>query len=327
MPIEFTTSKKVPLKVNFLTHAPSKAGKTHALATLEDVVVVASETNLTLAKLPKEIPMILVRNGADLIDAKRYLTESNEARMFQNVATDSASDICQRMLRWNKENVSNKYDHYGHMQDDFMDYIRGIADNPNLSHYCTTRQERYEVGENIFMFRPALPGKFLSGQIDFEFDFVYPLVRTPKERYFNFSPPSNYVSGSRFDVLSGKGAPDLQAIFNHIKNGLRKLSEGQIVDEKDPTKAGVIDEGFGTITPEMREREAAEDSDEDTTNTENEKEEYPVYSEFCETYKVGDTVIFQGNAMKITKKDLQEHTKALAVYKAEQKKAKQTQTK
>jgi hypothetical protein len=105
--------------VKVLIPGESGAGKTRALAHLDDIVILSAEEGL-LSIRQADKPYIQINGIDDLYEAYAWLTESAEARQFNAVGIDSLSEIAEVVLADERKSPKGSKDPraaYGEMQD------------------------------------------------------------------------------------------------------------------------------------------------------------------------------------------------------------------
>jgi hypothetical protein len=207
--------------INILTYGAAGAGKTTLISTLPNPVILSAEAGL-LSLSGKDIPYIEISNLAELQDAYKWLTSSNEAKSIESVALDSLSEVAEIVLVGCKKAAKDPRQAYGEMQESVVGIIRAFR-NLDKIFYASAKLERTQDEMGRLLYSPSMPGQKLGQQIPYLFDFVLPLRAEKAEdgtvsRYLSTQPDGLWQAKSRVGALLAPIEPaDLSGIIKKIK--------------------------------------------------------------------------------------------------------------
>ena len=113
--------------VKLLVYGNAGSGKTSLIPTLPTPVVFSAEGGL-LSIADADVPFIEVSSYDTLMEAYKWLTESDEAKHFESIALDSISEIAEVVLNHEKKIAKDPRQAYGSMQEQMADIIRAFRD-------------------------------------------------------------------------------------------------------------------------------------------------------------------------------------------------------
>lgn len=212
-------------KVNLLGYGESGAGKTTAIATLPNPVVLSAEGGL-LSISDHEIPYIEIRSMADLVESYEWLTNSEESNQFYSVAIDSISEIGEVVLSAEKKNSKDPRQAYGEMQDQVNSIIRNFRDIPGKHVYMSAKLEKAKDEQGRLLYYPSMPGNKSSQGLPYFFDEVL-AFRVEKDNEGNShrmlltEGDGLWIAKDRSGKLNSWEHPNLGEIINKI-NGAKK---------------------------------------------------------------------------------------------------------
>jgi hypothetical protein len=209
--------------VKVLIPGESGAGKTRALAHLDDIVILSAEEGL-LSIRQADKPYIQINGIDDLYEAYAWLTESAEARQFNAVGIDSLSEIAEVVLADERKpgtkGAKDPRAAYGEMQDKMAGVIRAFRDLPNRHVVMTAKIEKgaTEMGEVRYV--ASMPGKKLTADLPYFFDEVV-VVRVHRtgetvERVFQCHDDGVWHAKDRSGRLDMWEPYDLKALIGKI---------------------------------------------------------------------------------------------------------------
>jgi hypothetical protein len=208
--------------VKVLVPGESGAGKTRALAQLDDIVILSAEEGL-LSIRDSDKPYITINGIDDLYEAYAWLTESAEARQFNAIGVDSLSEIAEVVLAAERKGGKGAKDPraaYGEMQDKMAGIIRAFRDLPNRHVVMTAKVEKgaTEMGELRYV--ASMPGKKLTADLPYYFDEVL-VVRVHRtgetvERVFQCQDDGVWHAKDRSGRLDMWEPYDLKALIGKI---------------------------------------------------------------------------------------------------------------
>lgn len=221
MAIKLKTTSDIGFnKICTLVYGQSGAGKTSLIPTLPNPVVLSAEGGLLSIK-DAAVPFIEIATMADLREAYSWLTESAEAKPFQSVALDSISEVAEVVLA--AELTVNKDGRaaYGEMNRSMSELIRAFRDLPGRHVYMSAKLEKAQDEMGRMLYSPSMPGKSLTQQLPYFFDFVFPLrverdAEGNTQRALMTDGDGLWLAKSRSQRLDAWEAPDLGAIIAKI---------------------------------------------------------------------------------------------------------------
>lgn len=162
--------------VKCVVYGPSGSGKTVLLGTAPSPVIISAEKGL-LSLANKHVAAIEVSNFGGMVEAFQWLTRSNEARQFQTVGLDSATEIAEVVLADLKSRTKDPRKAYGELQDTALSMFRDFRDLPGKNVVFTAKQNINKDGATgMNLYGPMMPGQVLPQQLPYFFDEVFQLV-------------------------------------------------------------------------------------------------------------------------------------------------------
>lgn len=209
--------------VKMLVYGAAGAGKTSLIPTLPSPVVLSAEGGL-LSIAGANIPFIEVKDIGTLQDAYTWLKDSAEAKQYKSVCLDSISEVAEVVLanelRKNKDGRAA----YGEMNSTMAELIRAFRDLPGKHVYMSAKLEKSQDEMGRMLYGPSMPGKSLTQQLPYFFDFVFPLrverdAEGNTQRALMTDSDGLWLAKSRSQALDMWEAPDLGAIIAKISGG------------------------------------------------------------------------------------------------------------
>lgn len=209
--------------VKMLVYGQAGAGKTSLVTTLPSPVVLSAEGGL-LSIAHHDVPYITIKTIDDLYKAYDWLVKSEEAKKFKSVALDSISEVAEVVLDHELKANKDGRAAYGELNTKMANLIRAFRDLPGKHVYMSAKLEKSQDEMGRMLYGPSMPGKSLTQQLPYFFDFVFPL-RVEKDadgntqRAIMTDSDGLWQAKSRGQGLSMWEAPDLGAIIQKIGGG------------------------------------------------------------------------------------------------------------
>jgi phage nucleotide-binding protein len=206
--------------VKLLVYGNAGTGKTSLIPTLPTPVVLSAEGGL-LSIADADISYVEVSSYDTLMEAYKWVTESDEAKHFESIALDSISEIAEVVLNHEKKIAKDPRQAYGAMQEQMSDIIRAFRDIPNKHVYFTAKCEKATDETGRILYAPSMPGNKTGQQLPYFFDEVLAL-RVEKDaegnaqRALMCDSDGIWQAKDRSGKLDTWEAPDLGAIIAKI---------------------------------------------------------------------------------------------------------------
>jgi hypothetical protein len=207
-----------------LLYGPSKCGKTRALATAPNPIICSTDDGLSSIR-DKNLPFVDVRSWAQLLEFRKWLKGSAEAKQFQTICFDDLTEIAEQFLVAEKPQHKNLMQAYGRLNDEMMLFIRELRDIRGQNVIFTCKQDRIkdEITGGL-IYSPMIPGKavqpmlpYLVGEVYHMEQWVDPASKIAYEVFRTKRDPMNqYDAGSRSGRLSEIEFADFSAIFAKV---------------------------------------------------------------------------------------------------------------
>jgi len=206
--------------VKLLVYGNAGSGKTSLIPTLPNPVVLSAEGGL-LSIADADLPFVEVSSYDTLMEAYRWVVESDEAKHFESIALDSISEIAEVVLNHEKKIAKDPRQAYGSMQEQMADIIRAFRDIPGKHIYFTAKCEKATDESGRILYAPSMPGNKTGQALPYFFDEVLAL-RVEKDaegvaqRALMCDSDGIWQAKDRSGKLDGWEAPDLGAIIAKI---------------------------------------------------------------------------------------------------------------
>jgi phage nucleotide-binding protein len=202
-----------------LLYGQAGAGKTTAIKTLPNVVVLSAEGGL-LSIQDADLPYLEITSMADLMEAYEWLN-SGDAKGFKSVALDSISEIAEVCLNSEKKTAKDPRQAYGAMAEQMADVIRAFRDLPGRHVLMTAKLEKTADEMGRILYSPSMPGNKMGQSLPYFFDEVLAL-RVEKDadgvsqRALMCDSDGLWIAKDRSGKLGTWEAPDLGEIIRKI---------------------------------------------------------------------------------------------------------------
>lgn len=204
--------------INILVYAHSGAGKTFAISTLPNPLIISAEGGLLSIK-DFGLPYIEVK---DMDSLKAAYKMANNDSQFNSIAIDSISEIAEVVLSDEKEKAKDGRMAYAELGSKMVSIIRGFRDMTRHNIYVTAKCEKSQDESGRMLYAPSMPGNKLAQQLPYFFDEVLALRCEKNEegqnvRFLQCQPDGLWAAKDRSGKLGMWEAPDLGAIINKIR--------------------------------------------------------------------------------------------------------------
>lgn len=254
MAIKLTSTKKTTGHVKVLVFGDAGMGKTVLCSTAPKPLIISAEAGL-LSIADHDIPVIEVKTVKDVMDAYKWVTESDEAQQFETICLDSVTEIAEVLLAQYKKEEKDPRKAYGRINDDVSHLIRSFRDLKGKNVYFSCKMTRKEdENSGIVVYKPAMPGNTLTNNLPYFFDEVLALrigkLDNGKEfRYLQTQPELQWTAKDRSGCLGKMEKPDLNHVFNKIQKGKKKVKE-EVKQNEDTLKKEEEEEKEHSVTEE-----------------------------------------------------------------------------
>lgn len=209
--------------VKILCYGQAGAGKTSLIKTLPNPVILSAEGGL-LSIVDADIPFIEVSSMRELQEAYAWLKDSEESKAFKTVCLDSISEVAEVVLAAELRKSKDGRAAYGEMNSTMAELIRAFRDLPGRHVYMSAKLEKSQDEMGRMLYGPSMPGKSLTQQLPYFFDFVFPLrvekdAEGKTQRAIMTDSDGLWLAKSRGRNLDQWEAPDLGAIIKKISGG------------------------------------------------------------------------------------------------------------
>lgn len=208
--------------IKVLCYGGAGAGKTTLCGTTNEPTVIISAESGLLSLRHSDIPVIEVSSLADVHEAYRFVTESEEAKDFRWVCLDSISEIAEVVLSYEKKATKDPRQAYGALSEQMQDLLRAFRDIPGRNVYMSAKMERTkDDATGALLYGPSMPGAKLGQGIPYLFDEVF-VLRAEKAddgqvyRTLQTGSDFQFVAKDRSGALEFYEEPDLSKIAAKI---------------------------------------------------------------------------------------------------------------
>lgn len=206
--------------IKLVVYGMSGAGKTSLIPTLPNPIIISAESGL-LSIQGSNIPYIDIDSYDSLMEAYKFITQSEEAKGFDSIAIDSISEIGEVVLAHEKRVNKDGRAAYGEMAVQVMEIMRAFRDVKGKHIYFSAKCEKSQDETGRILYAPSMPGAKLAQQIPYLVDEVFAL-RVEKDsegavqRALMCNSDGLWQAKDRSGKLSAWEAPDLGDIIKKI---------------------------------------------------------------------------------------------------------------
>lgn len=209
--------------IKVVVYGMAGAGKTSLIPTLPNPIIISAESGL-LSIQGSNIPYIDIDSYESLMEAYRFIAESDEAKVFDSIAIDSISEIGEVVLAHEKRVNKDGRAAYGEMAVQVMEIMRAFRDVKGKHIYFSAKCEKAQDETGRILYSPSMPGSKLAQQIPYLVDEVFAL-RVEKDsegmvqRALMCHSDGLWTAKDRSGKLTAWEAPDLGEIIQKIGGG------------------------------------------------------------------------------------------------------------
>lgn len=204
-----------------VAYGPPGAGKTPLMKTAPRPVLCVTEPGMLSMRDAHDIPAWEAYTPAAIAEFFKWAKESNEARNFDTICVDSASQMAEIILK--EELLRNKDGRkaYGEMARKVMDYLNDLYYMPQKHVYLIAKQGNFDEG-GVQVTKPYFPGQDLNVRVPHMFDEILhiALVNIPAQPKpvtgIRSTPTFNIMARDRSGNLAEIEPPHLGNLFNKI---------------------------------------------------------------------------------------------------------------
>jgi len=223
MPLHFTTTRAAAEQhgIKVLVHGRAGVGKTTLCATAPSPLIISAEAGL-LSLSHTDIPVITIRNFAELDEAYQFVAYDPYARDIQTVCLDSITELAEQCLSTEKGKNKDPRKAYGEMQEEVIKRIKWFRDLAGKHVYFSCKQGtvKDEV-TGIVVYGPKMPGQQVGPALPYLFDEVFCLdigrdAEGKEFRYIRTKTGMQFEAKDRSGKLDEFEPPHLGHIFTKI---------------------------------------------------------------------------------------------------------------
>ena len=205
--------------VKLLVYGQAGAGKTSLIPSMPSPVVLSAEGGL-LSIREADVPYIEITSLESLYEAYEWVS-GPDGQQFDSVCLDSISEVAEVVLAHELKSNKDGRAAYGELNSKMASLIRAFRDLPGKHVLMTAKLEKSQDEMGRILYSPSMPGKSLTQQLPYFFDFCFPLrverdADGNTQRALMTDSDGLWLAKSRSHHLDQWEAPDLGAIIRKI---------------------------------------------------------------------------------------------------------------
>ena len=205
--------------VKLLVYGQAGAGKTSLIPSMPNPVVLSAEGGL-LSIREADVPYIEITSLESLYEAYEWVS-GPDGQQFDSVCLDSISEVAEVVLAYELKTNKDGRAAYGELNSKMASLIRAFRDLPGKHVLMTAKLEKSQDEMGRILYSPSMPGKSLTQQLPYFFDFCFPLrverdADGNTQRALMTDSDGLWLAKSRSHHLDQWEAPDLGAIIRKI---------------------------------------------------------------------------------------------------------------
>ena len=205
--------------VKLLVYGQAGAGKTSLIPSMPNPVVLSAEGGL-LSIREADVPYIEITSLESLYEAYEWVS-GPDGQQFDSVCLDSISEVAEVVLAHELKTNKDGRAAYGELNSKMASLIRAFRDLPGKHVLMTAKLEKSQDEMGRILYSPSMPGKSLTQQLPYFFDFCFPLrverdADGNAQRAMMTDSDGLWLAKSRSHHLDQWEAPDLGAIIRKI---------------------------------------------------------------------------------------------------------------
>ena len=205
--------------VKLLVYGQAGAGKTSLIPSMPNPVVLSAEGGL-LSIREADVPYIEITSLESLYEAYEWVS-GPDGQQFDSVCLDSISEVAEVVLAHELKTNQDGRAAYGELNSKMASLIRAFRDLPGKHVLMTAKLEKSQDEMGRILYSPSMPGKSLTQQLPYFFDFCFPLrverdADGKTQRALMTDSDGLWLAKSRSHHLDQWEAPDLGAIIRKI---------------------------------------------------------------------------------------------------------------
>lgn len=205
--------------VKLLVYGQAGAGKTSLIPSMPNPVVLSAEGGL-LSIREADVPYIEITSLESLYEAYEWVS-GPDGQQFDSACLDSISEVAEVVLAHELKTNKDGRAAYGELNSKMASLIRAFRDLPGKHVLMTAKLEKSQDEMGRILYSPSMPGKSLTQQLPYFFDFCFPLrverdADGNTQRALMTDSDGLWLAKSRSHHLEQWEAPDLGAIIRKI---------------------------------------------------------------------------------------------------------------